>query len=93
MVIQAARWDEATATSSSNYFAAKQIHQIASSPSNNSHRSAVRCVAVSGRLDGYIAGPLYFIFRVNFRSQTAPSRPVMISHIASAAAVDRKSVV
>lgn len=86
MVIQAARWDEATATSSSNYFAAKKIHQIASNPSNNLHRSAVRCVAVSGRLDDYIAGPLYFIFRVNFRSQTAPSRPVMISHVAAAAA-------
>lgn len=89
MVIQAARWDEATATSSPNYFAAKKKKntpdRLQSFKFFASERRTV--CQVSGRLDDYIAGPLYFIFRVNFRSQTAPSRPVMISHVAAAAAV------
>ncbi len=83
VVIQAARWDESTATSSSNYFAVKH-GRFSSCPSGESYPRVTRCVAVSRCLSERIVDLEWRIICLYFRLCTAPSRPVVISHIAAA---------
>lgn len=88
VVIQAARWDESTATSSSNYFAVK-THRIAWKKKKKVGSSLIpvshgvpqfpvarACASLSGNNAS-------FVFTFAHEKKTAPSHPAMISHIAA----------